>query len=81
MNNNLLDLQLSQSWQFAAPFVGVAWEMVQRMYADAPTSLLTGVVIGLILSRLLRGALVVVFIASMAFIATRMLGISIPGIG
>lgn len=75
--NDAFSTFLAQFWQFVQPLGVLAWSYLQPIYADAPSSLLVGIAIGLVLSQMLRGFLMVAFVCTFAFFALRMLGISI----
>lgn len=79
--NNPLDVLLMQLWQPIAPYVNNAWVLLQRLYADAPSSLLVGVALGFVFSKLLRIVLTVVLVGVLALVAARVLGIAVPGLG
>lgn len=74
-----MDALLAQLWEMLYPYVGDAWSTLQRIYAETPTPLLIGIVVGLLLVRVLRGILVVVCLAALVFVAARMFGIAVPG--
>lgn len=80
MDNLPIDALLLQVWQMA-PYVGGAWATLQRIYAETPTPLLIGVVVGLLLARVLRGILIVAGLAAVVFVAARVFGIAVPGLG
>lgn len=79
--NNPLDVLLMQLWQPLAPYVANAWVLLQRLYADAPTSLLVGVAIGFVFSKLLRIVLTVVLVGVLVLVAARVFGVPVPGLG
>lgn len=81
MDNLPIDALLMQMWQMVSPYVGGAWAMLQRIYAETPTPLLIGIVVGLLLARVLRGVLIVAGLAAVAFVAVRFFGIPVPGLG
>lgn len=81
MDNLLIDTLLTQIWKMVSPYVGGAWATLQRIYAETPTSLLIGVVVGLLLARVLRGILIVAGLAAVVFVAVRMFGVAVPGLG
>ena len=81
MDNLPIDALLTQIWQMVSPYLGGVWATLQRIYAETPTTLLIGVVVGLLLARVLRGLLIVAGLAAVAFVAVRLFGISVPGLG
>ena len=81
MDNLLIDTLLTQIWKMVSPYVGGAWATLQRIYAETPTPLLIGVVVGLLLARVLRGILIVAGLAAVVFVAVRMFGVAVPGLG
>lgn len=81
MDNLPMDALLLQAWQMVSPYVGGAWATLQRIYAETPTPLLIGVVVGLLLARVLRGILIVAGLAAVMFVAVRLFGIAVPGLG
>lgn len=81
MDNLPIDTLFMQVWQMISPYVGGAWAMLQRIYAETPTPLLIGIVVGLLLARVLRGLLIVAGLAAVLFVAVRFFGISVPGLG
>lgn len=81
MNNLPIDALLTQTWQMTSPYVSAAWEALQRIYAGAPTPLLIGIVVGLLLARVLRGVLIVAGLVAVALVAVRVFGIALPGVG
>lgn len=81
MDNLPIDALLLQVWQMVSPYVGGAWATLQRIYAETPTPLLIGVVVGLLLARVLRGILIVAGLAAVVFVAVRVFGIAVPGLG
>lgn len=81
MDNLLIDTLLTQVWKMVSPYVGGAWATLQRIYAETPTPLLIGVVVGLLLARVLRGILIVAGLAAVVFVAVRMFGVAVPGLG
>jgi len=64
-----------------SPYVGGAWAALQRIFAETPTPLLIGIVVGLLLARVLRGVLIVAGLAAVVFVAVRVFGIAVPGLG
>ncbi|WP_459203456.1 hypothetical protein ACQVRV_00320 (plasmid) [Ralstonia pseudosolanacearum] len=66
MSDLPMDALLGQVWAMAAPYLGGAWDMLQRAWADAPKSLLIGIVLGLVLARLLRALLIVAGLGALA---------------
>ena len=81
MDNLPMDALLTQIWQMVSPYVGGAWAALQRIFAETPTPLLIGIVVGLLLARVLRGALIVAGLAAVVFVAVRVFGIAVPGLG
>ena len=81
MDNLPMDALLTQIWQMASPYVGGAWAALQRIFAETPTPLLIGIVVGLLLARVLRGVLIVAGLAAVVFVAVRVFGITVPGLG
>ncbi len=81
MDNLPMDALLTQIWQMASPYVGGAWAALQRIFAETPTPLLIGIVVGLLLARVLRGVLIVAGLAAVVFVAVRVFGIAVPGLG
>lgn len=81
MDNLPMDALLAQIWQMASPYVGGAWAALQRIFAETPTPLLIGIVVGLLLARVLRGVLIVAGLAAVVFVAVRVFGIAVPGLG
>ncbi len=81
MDNLPMDALLTQIWQMVSPYVGGAWAALQRIFAETPTPLLSGIVVGLLLSRVLRGVLIVAGLAAVVFVAVRVFGIAVPGLG
>lgn len=81
MDNLPMDALLTQIWQMVSPYVGGAWAALQRIFAETPTPLLIGIVVGLLLARVLRGVLIVAGLAAVAFVAMRVFGIAVPGLG
>ena len=53
MDNLPMDALLTQIWQMVSPYVGGAWAALQRIFAETPTPLLIGIVVGLLLARVL----------------------------
>lgn len=76
-----MDALLTQIWQMVSPYVGGAWAALQRIFAETPTPLLIGIVVGLLLARVLRGVLIVAGLAAAVFVAVRVFGIAVPGLG
>ena len=76
-----MDVLLTQIWQMVSPYVGGAWAALQRIFAETPTPLLIGIVVGLLLARVLRGVLIVAGLAAVVFVAVRVFGIAVPGLG
>ncbi|MFX3569323.1 MULTISPECIES: hypothetical protein [Comamonadaceae] len=76
-----MDAMLTQIWQMVSPYVGGAWAALQRIFAETPTPLLIGIVVGLLLARVLRGVLIVAGLAAVVFVAVRVFGIAVPGLG
>lgn len=76
-----MDALLTQIWQMVSPYVGGAWAALQRIFAETPTPLLIGIVVGLLLARVLRGLLIVAGLAAVVFVAVRVFGIAVPGLG
>lgn len=81
MDNLPMDALLTQIWQMVSPYVGGAWTALQRIFAETPTPLLIGIVVGLLLARVLRGVLIVAGLAAVVFVAVRVFGIAVPGLG
>ena len=81
MDNLPMDAMLTQIWQMVSPYVGGAWAALQRIFAETPTPLLIGIVVGLLLARVLRGVLIVAGLAAGVFVAVRVFGIAVPGLG
>ena len=81
MDNLPMDALLTQIWQMVSPYVGGAWAALQRIFAETPTTLLIGIVVGLLLARVLRGVLIVAGLAAVVFVAVRVFGIAVPGLG
>ncbi|AEB87085.1 hypothetical protein ACUXAV_006371 [Cupriavidus metallidurans] len=81
MDNLPMDALLTQIWQMVSPYVGGAWAALQRIFAETPTPLLIGIVVGLLLARVLRGVLIVAGLAAVVFVAVRVFGIAVPGLG
>ncbi len=81
MDNLPMDALLTQIWQMVSPYVGGAWAALQRIFAENPTPLLIGIVVGLLLARVLRGVLIVAGLAAVVFVAVRVFGIAVPGLG
>ena len=81
MDNLPMDALLTQIWQMVSPYVGGAWAALQRIFAQTPTPLLIGIVVGLLLARVLRGVLIVAGLAAVVFVAVRVFGIAVPGLG
>lgn len=81
MDNLPMDALLTQIWQMVSPYVGGAWAALQRIFAETPAPLLIGIVVGLLLARVLRGVLVVAGLAAVVFVAVRVFGIAVPGLG
>lgn len=81
MDNLPMDALLTQIWQMVSPYVGGAWAALQRIFAETPTPLLIGIVVGLLLVRVLRGVLIVAGLAAVVFVAVRVFGIAVPGLG
>ena len=81
MDNLPMDALLTQIWQMVSPYVGGAWAALQRIFAETPTPLLIGIVGGLLLARVLRGVLIVAGLAAVVFVAVRVFGIAVPGLG
>lgn len=81
MDNLPMDALLTQIWQMVSPYVGGAWAALQRIFAETPTPLLIGIVVGLLLARVLRGVLIVAGLAAVVFVAVRVFGITVPGLG
>lgn len=81
MDNLPIDAMLTQIWQMVSPYVGGAWAALQRIFAETPTPLLIGIVVGLLLARVLRGVLIVAGLAAVVFVAVRVFGIAVPGLG
>ncbi|ANC47557.1 hypothetical protein N5D77_24300 [Comamonas thiooxydans] len=81
MDNLPMDAMLTQIWQMVSPYVGGAWAALQRIFAETPTPLLIGIVVGLLLARVLRGVLIVAGLAAVVFVAVRVFGIAVPGLG
>ena len=81
MDNLPMDALLTQIWQMVSPYVGGAWAALQRIFAETPTPLLIGIVVGLLLARVLRGVLIVAGLAAVVFVAVRVFGIAVPGSG
>lgn len=81
MDNLPMDALLTQIWQMVSPYVGGAWAALQRIFAETPTPLLIGIVVGLLLARVLRGLLIVAGLAAVVFVAVRVFGIAVPGLG
>jgi hypothetical protein len=81
MDNLPIDALLLQVWQMVSPYVGGVWATLQRIYAETPTPLLIGVVVGLLLARVLRGILIVAGLAAVVFVAVRVFGIAVPSLG
>lgn len=72
-----LETLIAQFWQFALRLAAQAWGYLQPIYEQAPTSLLLGIVIGLLAAQMLRGFLVVVVVGTLVFFGLNLLGISI----
>ena len=81
MDNLPMDALLTQIWQMVSPYVGGAWAALQRIFAETPTPLLIGIVVGLLLARVLRGVLIVAGLAAVVFVAVRVFGSAVPGLG
>lgn len=81
IDNLPMDALLLQVWQMVSHYVGGPWATLQRLYAETPTPLVIGVVVGLLLARVLRGILIVVGLAAVVFVAVRVFGIAVPGLG
>lgn len=81
MDNLPMDTLLTQIWQMVSPYMGGAWAALQRIFAETPTPLLIGIVVGLLLARVLRGVLIVAGLAAVVFVAVRVFGIAVPGLG
>ena len=81
MDNLPMDALLTQIWQMVSPYVGGVWAALQRIFAETPTPLLIGIVVGLLLARVLRGVLIVAGLAAVVFVAVRVFGIAVPGLG
>ena len=81
MDNLPMDALLTQIWQMVSPYVGGAWAALQRIFAETPTPLLIGIVVGLLLARVLRGVLIGAGLAAVVFVAVRVFGIAVPGLG
>lgn len=81
MDNLPMDALLTQIWQMVSPYVGGAWAALQRIFAETPTPLLIDIVVGLLLARVLRGVLIVAGLAAVVFVAVRVFGIAVPGLG
>jgi hypothetical protein len=81
MNDLPLDALLAHLWAAVAPYLGAGWAVLQRIWVEAPTPLLTGVIVGMLLTRVLRGVLIVAGLAAMGFVALHVLGISLPSMG
>lgn len=81
MDNLPMDALLTQIWQMVSPYVGGAWAALQRIFAETPTPLLISIVVGLLLARVLRGVLIVAGLAAVVFVAVRVFGIAVPGLG
>lgn len=81
MDNLPTDALLLQVWQMVSPYLGGAWSALQRLYAETPTPLLIGVVVGLLLARVMRGLLIAVGLVVVGFVAVRVFGIPVPGLG
>ena len=81
MDNLPMDALLTQIWQMVSPYVGGAWAALQRIFAETPTPLLIGIVVGLLLARVLRGVLIVAGLAAVVFVAVRVFGFAVPGLG
>lgn len=81
MDNLPMDALLTQIWQMVSPYVGGAWAALQRIFAETPTPLLIGIVVGLLLARVLRGVVIVAGLAAVVFVAVRVFGIAVPGLG
>ncbi|ABM44344.1 hypothetical protein Ajs_4244 (plasmid) [Acidovorax sp. JS42] len=81
MDNLPMDALLTQIWQMVSPYVGGAWAALQRIFAETPTPLLIGIVVGLLLARVLRGVLIVAGLVAVVFVAVRVFGIAVPGLG
>ena len=64
-----------------ALYVGEAWAALQHIIEEAPTSLLVGIVVGLLLARVVRSVLIVAALVVLAFAATRLFGMGTPGLG
>lgn len=78
MDNLPIDQLLTQIWQMVYPYVGGAWEALQRIFNETPTPLLIGVIVGLLLARVLRSMLVVAGLAAVVFVAVKVFGVSLP---
>ena len=81
MDNVPTDALLLQVWQMLSPYVGGAWAMLQKIYAETPTPLLIGIIVGLLFARVVRSLLIVMGLIAVAFVAARIFGISVPGLG
>ena len=81
MDNLPMDALLTQIWQMVSPYVGGAWAALQRIFAETPTPLLIGIVVGLLIARVQRGELIVAGLAAVVFVAVRVFGIAVPGLG
>lgn len=77
-----MDTLLMQIWQMVSSCVDEAWAALQRIFAETLTPLLIGIVVGLLLARVLRGVLIVAGLAVVVFfIAVRVFGVAVPGLG
>ncbi len=76
-----MDALLTQRWQMVSPYLVGACAALQRIFAETPTPLLIGIVVGLLLARVLRGVLIVAGLAAVVFVAVRVFGIAVPGLG
>ena len=59
MDNLPMEALLTQIGQMVALYVGEAWAALQHILEEAPTSLLVGMVVGLLLAREVRSVLIV----------------------
>ena len=81
MDNLPMNTVLTQIWQTVSPYVSGAWTTLQRIFAETPTPLLVGVIVGLLLTRLLHGVLLLAGLVALGFVAVRVFGIAVPGLG
>lgn len=73
------DVMLGQIWQVVAPYLIGAWELLKKIWAEAPMPLLIGVILGLLLGRLVKAALIVMGVAAVVYLAVRVFGVPVPG--